>query len=90
MAMIWDEPKRETNLRFHHLDFADARDHFEWDTALVLPSYSGVRGGQRFIAVGLLKGALVTLVFSPLGSEAISAISLRPASNRERKRYAQS
>jgi uncharacterized DUF497 family protein len=30
---------------------------------------------------------LVTLVFSPLGAEAISVISLRPASKAERKLY---
>lgn len=39
------------------------------------------------MATGYLDGALVSLAFSLLGTEAISAISLRAASNRERKAY---
>ena len=78
------------NLRVHGLDFADARDRFDWETALVLPTYASRLGGSRFVATGFLGDDLVTLVFSPLGSEAISAISLRPASNKERRRYEQS
>jgi len=37
------------------------------------------------LAIGRLGKELVTLVFSPLGAEAISVISLRPASRVERK-----
>lgn len=94
MLIVWDEPKRQRNLQAppdgHGLDFADARDRFEWDTAMVWPTYPSRHGGGRFVAVGYLDGELVTLVFAPLGREAISAISLRTASNRERKRYARS
>lgn len=90
--MVWDEPKREKNRQpppaGHGLDFADARDRFVWETALITPSHPGRHGDARFTAVGLLDGRLVTLVFSVLGTEAISAISLRTASNRERKAYA--
>jgi len=39
----------------------------------------------RFRAIGWLADDLVTLIFSPLGAEAISVISLRPASRAERK-----
>ena len=90
MLMFWDEPKRETNLRVHGLDFADARDRFDWNNALVGESRPGQDGRARFVAVGYLDGDLVTLVFALLGTEAISAVSLRPASRAERKRYAQS
>ncbi|WP_082552317.1 BrnT family toxin [Methylobacterium sp. Leaf456] len=90
--MVWDEPKREKNRQpppaGHGLDFADARDRFIWETAVIAPSHPSRHGGGRFKAVGLLDGRLVTLVFSPLGTEAVSAISLRIASNRERKAYA--
>ena len=71
------------------LDFADARDRFEWETAIVGPTYASKHGGARFIAIGFLDGEMVSLIFSPLGTEAISAISLRPASNKERRRYDQ-
>lgn len=86
MAIVWDEPKRATNIERHGLDFADARDRFEWDTAVIDSTYPG-RGGDRFKAIGWLDDRLVTLVFSPLGSEAVSLISLRPASRKERQRY---
>ncbi|QRE77902.1 hypothetical protein F1D61_20065 [Methylobacterium aquaticum] len=90
--MVWDEPKRKKNRQpppaGHGLDFADARDRFEWETAAISESYSGKSGGARYIATGYLDGKLVSLTFSLLGTEAVSAISLRTASNRERRAYA--
>lgn len=89
--MVWDEPKRAKNLRpppeGHGLDFIDARDRFEWETARIFPTRASRTGRSRFMAVGYLDGALVTLVFSPLGNEAISAVSLRIASRKERNAY---
>ena len=87
MLIVWDEPKRLENLRVHRLDFADARDRFDFADALIRPSYAGARGELRFAATGLLDGDLVTLIFSRLGSEALSLISLRPASRKERRLY---
>ena len=87
MLLVWDEPKRETNLRVHRMDFADARDRFQWNTALVEHSHPGAGGRERFVAVGWLDSRLVTLVFSLLGTEAVSVISLRPASRKEIVRY---
>ncbi len=70
MKMVWDEPKRQTNMATHGFDLADA-ESFNWETAIG--------------AIGRLSTEIVTLVFSPLGAEAISVISLRPASRAERK-----
>lgn len=93
MLVVWDEPKRLKNLQHppvgHGLDFADARDRFQWVTALVGDAKPGVDGRTRFKAIGLLDGDLVVLIFALLGTQAISAISLRPASRTERKLYAQ-
>ncbi len=86
--MVWDAPKRQSNIEDHGLDFADARDRFEWETAIIAPSHPGEDGRERFKALGDLDGRIVGLVFSLLGNEAISAISLRPANRSERKRYA--
>ena len=92
MLVVWDEPKRETNRQAppigHGLDCADARDRFVWETAMIVSTHASTRGGERFMAIGVLDGTLVTLTFSLLGREAISIISLRTASNRERKAYA--
>ena len=90
MLMVWDEPKRETNLQTHGFDFADARDRFEWGTAIVVASYPDpATGNARFNAIGRLDGVLVFMVFAPLGTEAISCISLRRANRKERQRYAE-
>jgi uncharacterized DUF497 family protein len=86
MKVVWDEPKRQANLATHGIDLADA-ESFDWDTALVVPGHAGGDGRPRFRAIGWLGRELVTVVFSLLGSEAISAISLRRASRKERKLY---
>jgi uncharacterized DUF497 family protein len=86
MRIVWDEPKRQTNLATHGLDLADA-EFFEWEAARVVRGYSGTGGRPRFRAIGRLRNDLVTIVFSPLGTEAVSVISLRRASRSERKLY---
>lgn len=85
MRIIWDEPKRETNLAKHGLDFADARDRFVFEDAVILPSYTDPNGRPRFLALNELDGRLVAVVFSPLGTEALALISLRPANRKERR-----
>ena len=70
------------------MDFADASDRFEWDTAMLFSSHPGADGRARFVALGYFDDRLVALVFSPLGTEAVSIISLRPASRKERTFYA--
>jgi hypothetical protein len=84
MRILWDEPKRQLNIVTHGLDLADA-ESFDWETAIVVPGHAGKGGRPRFRAIGGLGDELVTLVFSPLGAEAISVISLRRASRAERK-----
>jgi uncharacterized DUF497 family protein len=86
VKIIWDEPKRKANIATHGLDLADA-ELFDWETAIVLRGHSGAGGRRRFRAIGRLGNDVVTLVFSPLGTEAVSVISLRPASRAERMRY---
>ncbi|WP_430911940.1 BrnT family toxin [Methylobacterium sp. sgz302541] len=89
MLVVWDEPKRISNLRTHGLDFADARERFSFEEAIVFPSYAGRGGRERYVAVGPLDDRLVAFVFAILGTEAVSLISLRPASRRERRLYEQ-
>jgi uncharacterized DUF497 family protein len=89
MRIVWDEPKRRANLATHGLDLADA-ESFDWEAALVVPGHAGKGGRPRFRAIGRLGRDLVIIVFSLLGSEAISVISLRRASRAERKFYEES
>lgn len=79
MMMIWDENKRETNLAKHGMDFANLDLEF-FTSARIISSHT-----NRFIAIGTFKhDAMITVVFAPLGSEAISIISMRSASKKER------
>ncbi len=78
MRIVWDEPKRLANLDKHGLEFADLSVEF-FAAALVRPVRSG-----RFQAIGRVGGRTVTVIFKPLGSEAISVISMRRANKKER------
>ena len=78
MRIVWDEPKRIANVRKHGLDFADVVD-FEWETAVIASAHS-----NRMKAVGYLWDGTAVVIFAILGAEAISIISFRPASSRER------
>ena len=73
------QPKRLANLDKRGLDFADLELEFFLDS-LVVP----VREG-RFKAIGPLRGrSMIVVVFASLGTEAVSVISMRPASKKER------
>ena len=81
MNILWDEPKRLANLAKHGLDFADLNETF-FDSALVVPSYN-----RRWVGIGKnIRGVIVVVT---LGKEAVSVISMRPASKNERKLYAE-
>ena len=78
MRLVWDEPKRLANLDKHGWDFAQLEVEF-FLGALVVPGREG-----RFRAIGTVGDRPVTVVFTRLGLEALSIISMRPASRRER------
>jgi hypothetical protein len=84
MKVVWDEPKRRLNLATHGFDLADA-ELLDWDNIVIVPGHPARDGRPRFRAIGLLGDELVTVVFSRLGTEAVSVMSMRPASNAERK-----
>lgn len=83
MKITWDEPKRRANLEARGLDFADLDLDFFADSVL-LPAKHG-----RLKAIGPHDGKLLTVIFKPLGREALAVISMRPASRTERRAYEQ-
>lgn len=87
MKFVWDEVKRQANLRKRGLDFADLEDGFEWDDMLVAPTYPGRDGRVRFIAVAMMGTTLTSVIFAPLGTEAIAVVTMRRASRKERRQY---
>ena len=88
MKLVWDERKRRSNFIDHGLDFADASDA-DWEFAIFVPTYPGRRGEPRAVAIMPFRGSLISIVVAPLGREAISLISMRTASRRERRAYAE-
>nr|WP_020173383.1 BrnT family toxin [Methyloferula stellata] len=78
MKLVWDERKRLANLDKHGMDFADLNILF-FESSTIVEAKNG-----RLMAIGHLNGA-ITVVFAILGTSAISIISMRPASAKERK-----
>ena len=78
MRIEWDEPKRLANLDKHGMDFVDLTLAF-FDSASAFESRLG-----RFVATGFFKGRAIVVVYRPLGTEAVSVISMRRASKPER------
>lgn len=79
MEITFDTAKRDTNKAKHGFDFADLDMAF-LEASIALPAK-----GDRMMAIGWFQGAIiVAVVFRPLGSEALSVISMRRASRKER------
>jgi uncharacterized protein len=81
VKIVWDEPKRLANIAKHDgLDFGDLDEGFFWRSMIVLGK------SNRLIAVGRLgHGIAVVVVFTVLGSQGVSIVSMRRASAKERK-----
>lgn len=78
LMIVWDEPKRQTNLAKHGLDFADLDEEF-FLASVVVPAR-----GARHMAIGRLHDGTIAVVFAVLGAKGVSVISMRPASQKER------
>jgi len=90
MKIVVDEPKRLANLDKHGIDQNDVEAGFEFGAAIRFPTRPSRTGRARYLAVGPMAGhGLVTIVFSPLGNEAIGLVSVRPANRSEREAYGQ-
>ena len=82
----WDETKRQTNLKKHGYDFADADLVYENPDKLTL---SEVRRGEprlQDVAVVKVFGVILSLVYVVRGYN-IRIISFRKASRKERHAY---
>ena len=82
----WDEAKAEANLRKHKISFQEASRVFDDLFALIEQDLSEDFGEDRFLATGVIKGSLVTVVYTER-DERIRLISARKANSDEQKRY---
>jgi uncharacterized DUF497 family protein len=78
MKITFDPVKQAANIQKHGLDFADL------DTDFFLQSMVIAAKNDRYMAIGKHQDQMISVVFAPLGSEAISIISMRLASRKER------
>ncbi len=83
----WDEAKRETNLRKHHLDFWVAHLVYESLEKITYRLKSGREARLLDIALVEMKGAVLALVYTMRNGN-VRFISFRFASRKERRRYA--
>ena len=81
----WDERKRRENADRHDIDFT-AIYQFEWETAVY--NSNDQRGEERVVATNYIGNRLYTVVFTWRGDKR-RIISLRRASRREERDYAQ-
>lgn len=86
MHFEWDERKNRSNIRKHGLDFADAEEIFS-GPLLTFPSLNHESPEERWIGIGAIRSRVVVIVFAEPDAETIRVISLRKATQYERKQY---
>lgn len=85
MRYIWDETKRQTNLKKHGLDFANAEKVFAGPMVLFEDTRQDY-GEQRMIGIGLLD-VLVVLIVHVESDQEIRIVSMRKANSDETDLY---
>ncbi len=85
MEFEWDENKRQINIEKHGIDFVDALRIFDYDT-VILEDNRFNYGEQRWIALGLLNGRIIVVVYTEI-NEIIRIISARKGTKNEQKIY---
>ena len=93
MNFVWDVKKEESNKKTHGLDFSFAEAVFA--DPLRVTAYDRFENGEdRYHALGIVGGGYTILLVvyampDPDDDELIRVISLRQATARERKNYAE-
>jgi uncharacterized DUF497 family protein len=84
--ITWDEPKRRDNLRKHGLDFAELESVF--DGPMVTVEDARQRYGElRLQSLGMWRGRVVFLVWTPRDDDVAHLISCRHADRQETHDY---
>jgi len=86
MQFEWDEDKRQGNLAKHGIDFHDAALVLS-GSPLLVHSVQTDHGETRCLAVGILNGRAITIVFTMRGEKTFRIISARKAKRREERAY---
>ena len=86
MKLEWDEDKNRANIRRHRIDFADVHPLFDGPMFVTLDTRKDY-GEDRMIGIGLLRNAVVVVVFVEKAEDTIRLISARKAERHERERF---
>lgn len=88
MKFFAPQPKRSANIAKHGYDPADFEAAFSFDRTLSRSTKPSPTGRERLLLVGTWFGeSVVTVILSPLGTEACDVVSVRDASDKERAAY---
>ncbi len=85
MKFIWHEPKRQSNLKKHGIDFAEAERVFNGSTFTFEDNRENY-GEQRWVTLGLLVMRVVVIVHTETEDE-IRIISMREANKNEQRLF---
>ena len=85
MEISYDPAKRATTLEERGLDFVDAPEVFS-GPVFELADDRFDYGEERYITIGMLRGRMVVLAWTPRGA-ARHIISMRKAHDREQARF---
>lgn len=85
MAITFDPAKRDWTLRARGLDFLKAEEVFAGPT-FRFPDERFDYGETRIVTVGLLRGRMVVVCWTPRGEDQ-HVFSMRKANVKEQKRY---
>ena len=84
--ITWDEPKGRENLRKHGIDLAELEPVF--DSPMITVEDDRERYGElRLQSLGMLRGRVVFLVWTPRGGDTAHLISCRYADRTQVEDY---
>jgi len=86
MRFTWDERKRRANVRKHGIDFVDAVEIFAGPT-LEQQDDREEYGEVRVVAIGKLRGMLVTVIYTDRDEDERRIISAWESTGYEKRAY---
>jgi uncharacterized DUF497 family protein len=88
MRLEWSEAKNAINIKKHGIDFADAKDVFNYPM-LTLQDDREDYGEARWIAIGYMHALVGVVIYTERFDDVIRIISARKATMYEVHRYEQ-
>ncbi len=87
MKFVWSRNKAAANEKWHGVSFAEAREAFNDQHAIVEPDEEHSWYEQRYRLIGESRGRLLFISYTEPDEETIRFISAREVEPRERRRY---